>query len=105
MAPPTKEEDSPRLALRQVDAHVERPLDDVEGEAAAGGLLVLVLHARAGGAHRADPLVEGDEVLAAALQRHARSVEGFDRGHRVALDAGDLHEPADRIAGEAEVVL
>src|SRR5258708_31746037 len=93
------------LALRKIDADVQRPLDDVEGETAAGRLLVFVLHVRTGVAHGADDLVERHEVLAAALQRHARGVDGLDRGHRVALDAGNLDEPPDRIAGEAEVVL
>src|SRR5580765_4640547 len=89
-------------ALRKVDAHVQRPLDDVDGQAAAGRLLVFVLHVGAGGAHRADDLVERHEMLAAALQGHARGVDGLDRRHRVALDAGNLDEATDRIAGQAE---
>ena len=32
-------------------------------------------------------------------------VDGFDRSHAVALDAGDLDEAADGVAGHAEVVL
>jgi len=32
-------------------------------------------------------------------------VDRFDRTHRVALDAGNLHQPADGVAGHAEVVL
>src|SRR6185436_7781241 len=78
-------------ALREVDADVQRPLYDVDGETAAGRLLVFLLHVGAGGAHGADDLVERHEVLAAALQGHARGVDGLDRGHCVALDAGDLH--------------
>jgi hypothetical protein len=35
----------------------------------------------------------------------ARGVDGLDRAHGVALDARHLHQAADRIAGEAEVVL
>src|SRR5260370_10350334 len=93
------------LALRKVDADVQRPLDDVEGETAAGRLLVFVLHVGTGVAHGADDLVEGHEVLAAALQRHARGVDGLDRGHRVALDAGNLDEPPAGMAAEAEAVL
>src|SRR5690606_40822575 len=37
-------------------------LDDVEGEPAAGGLLVLVLHVRPGLAHGLDRLVDADLV-------------------------------------------
>src|SRR5258708_10173148 len=93
------------LALRKIDADVQRPLDDVEGETAARRLLVFVLHVGAGVAHGADDLVEGHKVLAAALQGHARGVDGLDRGHRVALDARNLGEAPDGVAVEAEVVL
>src|SRR5260221_14530652 len=92
------------LALRKVDADVQRPLDDVEGEAAAGRLLVFVLHVGAGVAHGADDLVERHEMLAAALQGHARGVDGLDGGHRVAPDAGNLEEPDDGVSGQDEVV-
>jgi hypothetical protein len=44
-------------------------------------------------------------VLAAAAQRHARGVDRLDAGHRVPFDARDLDQAADRVAGEAEVVL
>ena len=37
-------------------------------------------------------------------QRHARGIDGLDRRHRVALDARDLHQAADRVAGQAEIV-
>src|SRR6185312_14659290 len=79
-------------------------LDDVDRQTAAAGFLVLVLHVAAGVAHGLDDLVEADAVLAVALQRHATGVDGFHRAHRVAFDAGDLHQAADRVAGEAEVV-
>jgi len=36
--------------------------------------------------------------------RHARGVHRLNGPKRVALDAGDLHQAADRIAGHAEVV-
>jgi len=95
-------------------ANARAPYDDLDddlerlrriGEAAARGLLVLRAHVGPGVAHGADHLVERHEVLPAALQGHARGVDGLDRGHGVALDAGDLDQAADRIAGEAEVVL
>ena len=40
-----------------------------------------------------------------AAQGHARRVDRLHRGDRVALDARDLHQAADGIAGEPEVVL
>ena len=43
--------------------------------------------------------------LAVAVQRQRGGGDRLDRAEGVALDAGDLHEPADRIAGHAEVVL
>ena len=80
-------------------------LDDVDGEAAARGLLVLDLHVGAGLAHRLDHLVEADDVPAVAAQRDAGGVDRLDRGHGVALDAGHLNQPAHGVAGQAEVVL
>ena len=80
-------------------------LHDVDGQAAAGGLLVLGEHVLAGLAHRLDDGVEADGVPALAPQGHAGGVDGLDRGHRVALDAGDLDESAHRVAGEPQVVL
>src|SRR5690348_5086127 len=88
-----------------MDAKKASTLDHVHGKASARGFLVLVLHVAAGVAHRPDHLVERDAVLAVAARRHALRVDRLDRAHRVALDAWNLHEAADRIAGEAEVVL
>src|SRR5690606_26750102 len=67
--------------------------------------LHLSWHVAAGLAHGADHLVQADLVLAVAAQGHAACVDGLHRAHRVALDAGDLHQSADRVAGQAEVVL
>src|ERR671917_243207 len=80
-------------------------LEDVERQPATGGLLVLVLHVRAGLAHGLDRLVQRDVVSAVAADGHARRGDGLDRADGVALDARDLHQPPDRVAGEAEVVL
>ena len=44
-------------------------------------------------------------MLAVAAHGHALGVDRLDRAHRVALDTGDLHQAADRIAGQAEIVL
>src|SRR6516162_2584872 len=46
--------------------------DDVDGEAAAGGLLVLDRHVRAGVLHRLDDLVQGHVMRAVAAQRHPK---------------------------------
>src|SRR5260370_23329880 len=79
--------------------------DDVEGEAGKGGFFVAGLHVEAGLVHRGDDLVEGELVVAGFVHGHAAGVDGFDGAHAVALDAGDLDEAADGVAGHAEVVL
>ena len=56
-------------------------------------------------AHRRDHLIERHLVRAVAAHRQARRVDGLHRAHRVALDAGDLHQARDRVAGQPEVVL
>ncbi|MNI97258.1 hypothetical protein D3C73_1558700 [compost metagenome] len=43
-------------------------------------------------------------MAAVAVQCKAGGVDGFDAGDCVAFDAGDLHQPAHGIAGEAQVV-
>jgi len=67
--------------------------------------LYFFLHVAAGVAHGPDHLVERDHVLAAAAQGQPCRVDRLDRGHGVALDAGDLDQAPDGVAGEAEVVL
>src|SRR5690606_16350308 len=79
-------------------------LDDVDRKAPAGGFLVLVLHVAAGVAHGLDDLVQADLVFSVAAQGHARGIDGLDRAHGVALDARDLDQAPDRVAGEAEIV-
>src|SRR6185295_16541687 len=74
--------------------------DDIYRQTPARRFLVFVLHVAAGVAHRLDDLVERHAVLAVAAHRHALRVDRLDRAHRVALDARDLHEAADRIAGQ-----
>ena len=80
-------------------------LDDVESEAGEGGFFVTGLHVEAGLVHGGDDLVEGEFVVAGFVHGHAGGVDGFDGAHAVALDAGDLDEAADGVAGHAEVVL
>lgn len=43
-------------------------------------------------------------MLAVAAQGHLRRVDGLHRGDRVALDTGHLDQPANRVAGQPEVV-
>src|SRR5690348_17699547 len=90
--------------MRRVNYRGRSALDHVHRESAATGFLVLVLHVAAGVAHGLDDLVERHAVFAVALHRHALGVDGLDRTHGVALDAGDLHQATDRVAGESEVV-
>src|SRR3954463_10252120 len=52
------------------DTGASSALDDVEGETAAGGLLVLVLHVRSGLPHGLDRLVQRDVVPAVPPHRH-----------------------------------
>src|ERR687890_1136500 len=87
------------------DTGASSALDDVERQPATGGLLVLVLHVRAGLAHGLDRLVQRDVVAAVAADGHAGRGDGLDRPDGVALDAGDLHQPTDRVASKTEVVL
>src|SRR3712207_2576143 len=87
------------------DMGASSALDDVEGQPTAGRLLVLVLHVRTGLAHRLDGLVQRDVMPAVPAHGHPRRGDRLDRTHRVALDAGDLDEPPDGVAGESEVVL
>ncbi len=44
-------------------------------------------------------------MAAVAAEGHAGGGDGLDGGHAVALDAGDLDQAADGVAGQAEVVL
>lgn len=44
-------------------------------------------------------------MVAGFVHGHAGGVDGFDCAHAVALDAGNLDESADGVAGHAEVVL
>src|SRR3954471_8234277 len=87
------------------DTGASSALDDVERQPATGGLLVLVLHVCAGLTHRLDGLVQRDVVPAVPAHGHAGRGDGLDRADGVALDARDLHQPPDRVAREAEVVL
>jgi len=68
-------------------------LHDVDGQAAAGGLLVLGEHVLTGLTHGLDDGVQRYCVTPLAPQCHASSIDRLDGRHRIAPDAGDLHEP------------
>ena len=72
--------------------------DQIDRQAAAGGFLILGLHIGAGVAHGFDHLVQRNEMLTVAAQGDTGGIDGFDRAHRIALDARHLHKPSDRIA-------
>src|SRR4029453_1326063 len=93
------------VSVYEWDTGASSALDDVERQPAPGGLLVLVLHVRAGLPHRLDGLVQRDVVPAVATDGHARRGDRLDPAGGVALDARDLHQAPDRVAGEPEVVL
>src|SRR5437867_12091384 len=76
----------------------------VDGETSKRGLLVFRLHVPARLAHGRDDLVERYDMRSVALQREGSGVDGFDCAKCIALDAGYLHQTADRIAGHPEVM-
>lgn len=80
-------------------------LNDVEGQSSKRGFLVAGLHVEAGLVHGLDYLVEGDFVAFGLVHSYAAGVDGFYRSHGVALDAGDLDEASDGVAGHSQVVL
>src|ERR1043165_4032049 len=85
--------------------HPLSALHHVDGEAAEAGLLVALVHVEPGLAHRLDHLIEADPVRAVADEGEARGLDRLDRADRVPFDARHLDEAADRIAGQAEIVL
>src|SRR5918998_2447324 len=94
---------SVRMNLRGIA--ISSALDHVDSETTARGLLVLVLHVRTGVAHGLDRLVERDELFAVTTHSHPGGGDRLDRSHGISLDTGDLHEAADGVAGEPEIVL
>ena len=73
----------------------------VQRQAAEGGLFVEAGEVVAGELHGADHLVEADDVAAVAHHGVDVDVEGAEGGHGVALDAGYLHQSAQRVARQA----
>src|SRR5512139_1273393 len=77
----------------------------VDGEPALARFLVDRRHVVAGLAHRRDHLVERHHVRAVAAHRELRGIDRLHRTHRVAFDAGNLHEAGDGVACQPQVVL
>src|SRR5262245_54187507 len=92
-----------RLSL--LDLHESLPSEPAPGrrggEAATSRFAVAHVHRRADLAHDVDDLVDGDlELDAGEGQLDTGERDGGSR--RVAEDAGELDEPAQRIADETE---
>ena len=80
-------------------------LDEIHREPAQARLLIFGLHVGARLAHGGDDAVQRHAMAAVAVQRERCRGDRLDRAEGVALDARDLDQPADRIAGHAEVML
>src|SRR3954452_13654177 len=80
-------------------------LDCVQRKAALRRLLVFGLHIRARRPHGCDDLVERDAVRSIPTQCERSGGDRLVGAEGVALDARDLDEAADRVAGHAEMVL
>lgn len=79
-------------------------LDDVDRESGAAGLFVTLRHVGPGLAHRLDGGIQRDDVRSVAEKGQPGGHEGRRCRDCVALDAGDLYQAADGVAGEPEVV-
>src|SRR5579875_3360129 len=78
---------------------------DVDGEPALRRFLVFRLHVSAGLSHCLDDLIEGHPMRAIAVERKRRRRNRLVRTEGVPLDAGNLDQPANRVAGQAQVML
>ena len=74
------------------------------GQSALGGLAVEAREVVARLVHHLDDLVVAHQVRAVRKRGVDVGVEGPGRGDGVALDAGDLHQSADGVARQSEVV-
>lgn len=78
---------------------------DSESEAAFAGLFVSGVHVEGGFPHGLNDVIEADlGVGRIAGEGDIGGGDGFEGTHRVAFDAGDLHEATDGVACETEVV-
>src|SRR3712207_2046593 len=93
------------VSVKGCDTGASSALDDVERQPATGGLPVLVLHVRAGLAYGLDRHVQRGVVPAVTTHGSAGRGGGLHRADDVAVDARELHQATDRVAGEAEIML
>ena len=70
----------------------------------AGGFAVIALQVASGGSHHFYNIFEAHLMLTIGRQRVGGAVHRTHRGKRVPLDARNLDEPANRIAGHAQMV-
>ena len=78
---------------------------DIAGQSAFAGFLVFRAHISCRLPHRIDDNVERDlRKNRISLQRQGGSGNRFDRAHAIAFDTGNLHETADGIAGQPQVM-
>ena len=75
------------------------------GQATGGGFAVAGVHVFARFVHDLHDLVKGDLMLAFQRLGQHHGIDRLDGRHGVALDAGDLHKPQHRVAGQPQVVL
>src|SRR5659263_373323 len=83
----------------------ESALHHVDGEPALRGLLVLAHHVPARLPHGLHHRVQAHGVRPVPPHGDPRRIDGLHGRHGVALDAGDLHQTTDRVAGQPEVCL
>ena len=72
---------------------------------AFGGFAIGSVEIEAGFFHGFDDLVKGDFAGVPQKACKADGVDGAHRGNGVALDAGDLNETADGVAGQSQMML
>ena len=75
------------------------------GQAAFRGFAEALVHADTRFIHRAYDDVEGDTLRIPEEAGQIAGIHSPPRGNRVALNTGHLHQSANRVAGQAEMVL
>ena len=81
------------------------PLHTQRRKSAFGSFLVKIGHIASGFHHRTHDLVKRDHSRVGKEVGKRYRIDGAHRGNRISLNAGDLHQTADGIAGQAQVVL
>ena len=95
------------LRLSETWAHSDYPrsaLGNIDRQTTPRRFFVVCRHVDARLAHRLDNLIQRHFVRAIAVHRQLRSVDRLYGPHRVALNARYLHQPTNRVTGEAQIV-